>query len=88
MSEGTETVKKLDKAVASVTRGNDKKEEMMMMASPYTNWGEYIVPAPLSIAILGELILMSGETDFSLEKRPPKDGFQVQFNLKRAGNRN
>ena len=88
MSEGAETIKKLDKAVASVTRGNDRKEEMMMMVSPHVNWGEYIVPAPLSIALLGELILISGDTDFSLEKNPPTKGFQVQFNWKRAGNRN
>lgn len=81
MSEGAETIKKLDKAVASVTRGNDRKEEMMMTVSPYANWGEYIVPAPLSIALLGELILISGDTDFSLEKKPPKEGFQVKFNL-------
>ena len=79
MSEDTETIKKVDKAFASVTRGNDKKEDTMMMVAPYANWGEFIVPAPLSIAILGELILISGQADFSLDKNPPKDGFQVKF---------
>ena len=78
MAEGTDVIRRVDKAVASVNKGADKKEEMMMMVAPYANWGEYLVPAPLSIALLGELILISGNTDFSLEKKPPKDGFQVQ----------
>ena len=79
MTTSTEAIQKFDTAVAQVTRGSDRKEEMMMVVAPYANWGEFIVPAPLSIALLGELILISGGTDFSLEKKPPKDGFQVDF---------
>ncbi|KAI4888451.1 hypothetical protein NFI96_031099, partial [Prochilodus magdalenae] len=43
---------------------------------PYANWEEYLTPAPLSIAIMGELVFISSNTDFSINKNPPKDGYK------------
>uniref|UniRef100_A0A3B3S5C9 Uncharacterized protein n=1 Tax=Paramormyrops kingsleyae TaxID=1676925 RepID=A0A3B3S5C9_9TELE len=43
---------------------------------PYGNWVKYLVPAPDAIAILGELVRISNNLDFSINKNPPKDGFQ------------
>ncbi|XP_036421522.1 uncharacterized protein LOC118805026 [Colossoma macropomum] len=38
---------------------------------------EYLTPAPVSIAILGELVFISSKTDFSINKNPPKDGYKA-----------
>uniref|UniRef100_A0A3B1IR91 Uncharacterized protein n=1 Tax=Astyanax mexicanus TaxID=7994 RepID=A0A3B1IR91_ASTMX len=46
------------------------------LTKPYANWEEYLTPAPLSIAILGELVFISSKTDFSINKNPPKDGYK------------
>lgn len=44
---------------------------------PYANWEEFLMPAPISIAILGELIFIStGQGDFSINMLPPEGGFQ------------
>uniref|UniRef100_A0A3B3T2E4 Uncharacterized protein n=1 Tax=Paramormyrops kingsleyae TaxID=1676925 RepID=A0A3B3T2E4_9TELE len=43
---------------------------------PYGNWVKYLVPAPDAIAILGVLVRISNNLDFSINKNPPKDGFQ------------
>lgn len=72
------TVQRVDQALLKLNKGNDIKEEAMMTTGIYANWEEFLVPAPLSIACLGELILISGERDFSLEKNIPKDGFKVK----------
>ena len=72
------SVKQVDEALSKVNGSADMKEEMVMTIAPYANWGEFLVPAPLSIALLGQLILISAEADFSLEKKPPKEGFKVK----------
>lgn len=43
---------------------------------PYANWEEYLTPAPLSIAIMGELVFISSSTDFSINKNSPKGGYK------------
>ncbi|XP_018544026.1 uncharacterized protein LOC108891385 [Lates calcarifer] len=40
------------------------------------NWEEYLIPAPLSIAIIGELVFISHCDDFSINKNPPKGGYK------------
>uniref|UniRef100_A0A3P9HBX0 Uncharacterized protein n=1 Tax=Oryzias latipes TaxID=8090 RepID=A0A3P9HBX0_ORYLA len=47
-----------------------------MLMQPNANWEEFLTPAPLSIAIMGELVLFSSGPDFSMNKNPPKDGFK------------
>ncbi|KAJ1212868.1 hypothetical protein NDU88_000512 [Pleurodeles waltl] len=48
-----------------------------MMMKPYANWEEFLMPAPISIAILGELAaISSGQGDFSINLNPPKNGFK------------
>ena len=61
------TKQELDKAIAGINKGIDKKEEMTLMMAPYANWDSFLTPAPLSIALLGQLILISSEADFSLQ---------------------
>ena len=63
------TKQDLEKAIAGINKGADKKEEMRLMMAPYANWDSFLSPAPLSIALLGQLILISSDEDFSLQDK-------------------
>ncbi|KAL2091998.1 hypothetical protein ACEWY4_011796 [Coilia grayii] len=65
----------VDKTTQSITTAKDMREATQTIMKPYANWEEYLAPAPLSIAILGELVYISSQTDFSINKNPPKDGY-------------
>ncbi|XP_042202656.1 uncharacterized protein LOC103188509 [Callorhinchus milii] len=43
---------------------------------PYSNWEEFLMPAPISVAILGELIFISAKDDFPIDQNMPKDGYK------------
>lgn len=69
MSEpDSNTVQKLNKAF--------EKETSLMMISSSINWADFLTPAPMCIALLGQLMLISTEKDFSLEKQRPLNGFK------------
>lgn len=69
MSEpDSNTVQKLNKAF--------EKETALMMISSSINWADFLTPAPMCIALLGQLMLISTEKDFSLEKQRPSNGFK------------
>ncbi|KAK9405841.1 hypothetical protein NXF25_004615 [Crotalus adamanteus] len=64
------------KAVETLSRGQDVRRETELLMKSYANWEEFLMPAPISIAILGELIFIStGQGDFSLNTLPPEGGF-------------
>ncbi|KAK3524995.1 hypothetical protein QTP86_012203 [Hemibagrus guttatus] len=60
----------------SLTRAEEMRNQTKLVMQPYANWEQYLTPAPLSIAILGELVFISSKTDFSINKNPPKDGYK------------
>ncbi|XP_017337384.1 uncharacterized protein LOC108272981 [Ictalurus punctatus] len=60
----------------SLTTAEEMRNHTKLVMQPYANWEEYLTPAPLSIAILGELVFISSNTDFSINKNPPKDGYK------------
>ncbi|TSX99895.1 hypothetical protein Baya_13947 [Bagarius yarrelli] len=60
----------------SLTTAEEMRNQTKLLMQPYANWEEYLTPAPLSIAILGELVVISSNTDFSINKNPPKDGYK------------
>ncbi|XP_028575618.2 uncharacterized protein LOC114591992 [Podarcis muralis] len=67
----------LVKAVETLSKGHDVHKETELLMKPYANWEEFLMPAPISIAILGELIFIStGQGDFSINLLPPEGGFQ------------
>lgn len=77
MAEPSATViEDVNKAMIRANSGEDKNETALLMMSPSMNWAEFLIPAPMSIALLGQLMLIAGEKDFSLESQKPKDGFQ------------
>ncbi|KAL7826678.1 hypothetical protein AOLI_G00318870 [Acnodon oligacanthus] len=64
------------KTCQKLTTAEEMRNQTKLMMQPYANWEQYLTPAPLSIAILGELVYISSETDFSINKNPPKDGYK------------
>ncbi|XP_035283602.1 uncharacterized protein LOC118232633 isoform X2 [Anguilla anguilla] len=64
------------KVTKGLTRAADHREYTKLLMKPYANWEEYLTPAPLSIAILAELIFISSNTDFSIRQGGPEGGFQ------------
>jgi len=67
---------KISKTTQSLTTAEDMRNQTKLMMQPYANWEEYLTPAPLSIAIMGELVFISSSTDFSINKNSPKDGYK------------
>ncbi|XP_051722521.1 uncharacterized protein LOC127497814 [Ctenopharyngodon idella] len=66
----------ISKSTQSLTTAEDMRNQTKLIMQPYANWEEYLTPAPLSIAILGELVFISSSTDFSINKNPPKNGYK------------
>ncbi|KAL6460743.1 hypothetical protein MHYP_G00307090 [Metynnis hypsauchen] len=64
------------KTCQSLTTAEEMRNQTKLVMQPYANWEEYLTPAPLSIAILGELVFISSKTDFSINKNPPKGGYK------------
>ncbi|XP_033858446.3 uncharacterized protein LOC117401739 [Acipenser ruthenus] len=63
-------------AILKISKAEAVRKETELLMKPYANWEEYLMPGPLSIAILGELVFISSNTDFSINKNPPKGGFK------------
>lgn len=77
MSEpNANTVADLNKALIDSNSGSDKNEMAVLMMSSSVNWAEFLTPAPMTIALLGQLMLIAGEKDFSLENQKPEKGFK------------
>ncbi|XP_023655913.2 uncharacterized protein [Paramormyrops kingsleyae] len=66
----------LVKATKSISKAQDFRDDTQLIMQPYANWEEYLVPAPVSIAILGELVFISSNVDFSIGQKPPTGGFK------------
>ncbi|XP_073728087.1 uncharacterized protein [Misgurnus anguillicaudatus] len=66
----------ISKAIQTLSSAEDMRNQTKLIMQPYANWEEYLTPAPLSIAILGELVFISSATDFSINKNPPAGGYK------------
>ncbi|XP_078794480.1 uncharacterized protein LOC144988212 [Oryzias latipes] len=64
------------KTTQSLTTAAEMRNTTQMLMQPNANWEEYLTPAPLSIAIMAELVFISSANDFSINKNPPKAGFK------------
>uniref|UniRef100_A0A3B4BJR4 Uncharacterized protein n=1 Tax=Pygocentrus nattereri TaxID=42514 RepID=A0A3B4BJR4_PYGNA len=67
---------KIAKTCQSLTTAEEMRHQTKITMQPYANWEEYLTPAPLSIAILRELVFISSKTDFSINKNPPIGGYK------------
>ncbi|KAF8145362.1 hypothetical protein K438DRAFT_1991885 [Mycena galopus ATCC 62051] len=60
------------KAIASVSSGKQVNQDAWMTQWCSTNWGDLLQPAPLSISLLGSILIIASSTDdFSLESKAP-----------------
>ncbi|VDI60659.1 Hypothetical predicted protein [Mytilus galloprovincialis] len=69
-------IAKIGKAVASVCKEDDNRSDDIMMMASDSNWDQFLTPAPCAIALLGDLILISANTDFNLDEQTHRDGFK------------
>ncbi|KAI1897163.1 hypothetical protein AGOR_G00080370 [Albula goreensis] len=65
------SIANLNKGMKKTYRAQDVREETELKMRSYANWGEFLVPGPLSIAILGELVFISANTDFAINRFTP-----------------
>ncbi|XP_046566749.1 uncharacterized protein LOC124275302 [Haliotis rubra] len=68
-------------ALMKISTASDIKNDRVICASSSVNWEEIIGPAPMSIALLGQLMLISGGTDFTLVtgKRPDSSFVRLRY---------
>uniref|UniRef100_A0ACB8EGK1 Uncharacterized protein n=1 Tax=Sphaerodactylus townsendi TaxID=933632 RepID=A0ACB8EGK1_9SAUR len=82
MASEDEKFQAVFKAEMRISKAKDVRKEMELIIKPYANWEEYLMPAPLSVALLGQLIFISaGQGDFSINKNPLPQGFRHQIRL-------
>ncbi|XP_046562056.1 uncharacterized protein LOC124271044 [Haliotis rubra] len=58
--------KTIAKAEKDLMSPQDIKEDMMLVLGPHMNWQEMLCPAPLSVCLLGQLVLVTLDKDVSL----------------------
>ncbi|KAF7340560.1 hypothetical protein MSAN_02127500 [Mycena sanguinolenta] len=59
--------------IGSVTTGKAVNQDAWMTTWCSTNWGELLQPAPLSISLLGSVLIIASSTDdFSLDSKAPE----------------
>ncbi|KAJ7359546.1 hypothetical protein DFH08DRAFT_412450 [Mycena albidolilacea] len=72
MSASNEQLSAARTGIQSVTSGTDVNQDAWMTQWCSTNWGDLLQPAPLSIALLGSILLIaSSADDFSLDQKAP-----------------
>lgn len=76
-----EDIAKIDKSVASVCKGYDKKKDAMLLMAPAIDLDKLLTPSLRAIAFLGDLILRSGKTNLIIDEKPKN-----VFNLLRFPN--
>ncbi|XP_067833653.1 myosin-2 heavy chain-like isoform X1 [Heptranchias perlo] len=75
-SQDKELLVSINCALLKYTKAEEVKRDTMLMMQPYANWEEFLMPAPTSIAILGELIIISSTSDFPVNKHTPDRQYQ------------
>lgn len=64
-------------AVMNISKAEEVRKETELMMKPHANWEEYLMPGPISIAILGELAcIAAGQGDFAINLAPPQGGYK------------
>ncbi|VDI15011.1 Hypothetical predicted protein [Mytilus galloprovincialis] len=71
-------VKNLDSTtfVKKLYTGEDRRNLMVLKIDSICNWEQFLMHAPTSIAILGQLMAIATKKDFSLDKPIQKGGFK------------
>ena len=85
----TESEKTTMKEVAEVEQAIDQlytdgaiQDDRRIMLSSHAGWEHFLVPAPMTIAFLGQVMLISTYKDFPLDTNTPIGGFKLLRNPK------
>ncbi|KAF8215430.1 hypothetical protein K438DRAFT_1801232, partial [Mycena galopus ATCC 62051] len=72
MSDDSQQLVSTRQAIASVSTGKVVNQDAWMTQWCSTNWGDLLQPAPLSISLLGSILIIASSTnDFSLNSKAP-----------------
>ncbi|XP_041067854.1 uncharacterized protein LOC121290884 isoform X2 [Carcharodon carcharias] len=74
--EGCETAIPMRDAFKNITKASDVRKDTELLLKPYSNWEQFLMPGPLSVAILGEITFLSAGEDFEIDKETPIGGFK------------
>ena len=58
-SNDESTAMEAERRIQSLTKSTDIREDMAIVMAPHSNWEEYLMPAPISIAIIGMATFLS-----------------------------
>ena len=58
-SNDESTAMEAERRIQSLTKSTDIREDMAIVMAPHSNWEEYLMPAPISIAIIGKATFLS-----------------------------
>ncbi|XP_042189684.1 uncharacterized protein LOC121848591 [Callorhinchus milii] len=76
MTTETNTVAMINNTLRKISKADNVRQDTALMMKPYSNWEEFLMPAPIAVSILGELIFISAKDDFPIDQNMPKDGYQ------------
>lgn len=76
MFVSVKTVEQLKKVARKISSGSDKKAMTLTTVQSLSSIESFLLPAPISVAILGQLMAIATTIDFSLTKNAPTGGFQ------------
>ena len=71
-----EIVAKTDNISRSISTHKDALKDAELIMSQYSGWEQFLGPAPMAVAFLGELMRLSMIKDFPLDSMKMKDGFR------------
>ena len=57
-SNDESTAMETERRIQSLTKSTDIREDMAIVMAPHSNWEEYLMPAPISIAIIGKVTFL------------------------------
>ena len=70
------TIATINQVSNNIFNEGDMMEQTKTMLSQHAGWEEFFIPAPMTIAFLGQLMLIGTIKDFPINKHIPKTGFK------------
>ena len=70
------TIATINQVSNSICNETDMMEQTKTMLSQHAGWEEFLIPAPMTIAFLGQLMLIGTMKDFPIDKHIPRNGFR------------
>uniref|UniRef100_A0A4W3JG59 Uncharacterized protein n=1 Tax=Callorhinchus milii TaxID=7868 RepID=A0A4W3JG59_CALMI len=67
----------VSQALLSLTKAEQVRRDTELVMQPHANWEQFLIPAPISIAILGQLVAITSADDFALS--PEGSGRSYRF---------